>query len=275
MTPRSRSAAAARRPPVPFAWVVIGLVAATTLVAAVQAIATDGEPRAGVDASPSVAPSPSATIPPLPRCRLGDKLTAATGYQDWAATILDTTLRLPRGYAPAGLISAGAAGFDEGAQFRVRPFLIPALSELREAAEAAGHPVELIAAYRSYDDQASLFRRRVEELGEQAALSQTARAGHSEHQLGTTVDFKTPGQPDVTEAWGATGEGKWMAANAHLFGFVLSYPLGKEAKTCYGYEPWHFRYLGRELAGEIHSSGLTVREFLWRRAHGAGREGPA
>jgi D-alanyl-D-alanine carboxypeptidase len=55
----------------------------------------------------------------------------------------------------------------------------------------------------------------------------------------------------------------WMARNAHLYGFVLSYPRGESDVTCYAYEPWHYRYFGRGMATRIHESGLTVREYLW------------
>ena len=54
-----------------------------------------------------------------------------------------------------------------------------------------------------------------------------------------------------------------MEANAWRFGFVMSYPAGKLALTCYGYEPWHYRYVGRDLAAAIHASGRTPRRYLW------------
>jgi D-alanyl-D-alanine carboxypeptidase len=60
---------------------------------------------------------------------------------------------------------------------------------------------------------------------------------------------------------------RWMADNAWRFGFVLSYPKGRSDQTCYAYEPWHYRYFGRDLAAKIHASGLTTREYLWRAEH--------
>jgi D-alanyl-D-alanine carboxypeptidase len=135
---------------------------------------------------------------------------------------------------------------------------------LRAAAEAAGIPVDLAAAYRSYAVQEDLFRRRLATLGRARALEKTARPGHSEHQLGTAVDFKSQGAADVTDAWARSPEGRWMHANAHRFGFVMSYPAGRDGVSCYGYEPWHFRYFGQAMAKRIHSSGLTPREYLWR-----------
>jgi D-alanyl-D-alanine carboxypeptidase len=175
--------------------------------------------------------------------------------------LLDTTFRLQAGYAPPDLASAGVAGFAEG--YMVRRFVLEDLGALREAAEAAGNPVDLIATYRSHEQQADLFQRRVDELGETEALARTARPGHSEHQLGTAVDFRTPGDTDVTQAWASTPQARWLEANAHRFGFIESYPDGEKGVTCYGYEPWHYRYFGVELAADIHASGLTSREYLW------------
>jgi D-alanyl-D-alanine carboxypeptidase len=68
---------------------------------------------------------------------------------------------------------------------------------------------------------------------------------------------------DVTDGWARSSEGRWMHANAHRFGFIMSYPAGLDAVSCYGHEPWHFRYFGPAMAKRIHSSGLTPREYLW------------
>src|SRR4029079_7567934 len=64
--------------------------------------------------------------------------------------------------------------------------------------------------------------------------------------------------------WGKTKAGAWLRANAWKYGFVMSYPKGKSTVTCYGYEPWHFRYVGRAEAAKVRASGLTLREYLWR-----------
>ena len=94
----------------------------------------------------------------------------------------------------------------------------------------------------------------------------SARPGHSEHQLGTTLDFRSYGgsAPWNYADWGRTKAGTWLRNNAWKYGFVLSYPKGKTAQTCYAYEPWHYRYVGRAVAARIHASGLTEREYLWR-----------
>ena len=83
--------------------------------------------------------------------------------------------------------------------------------------------------------------------GYAAALKSSARAGHSEHQLGTTVDFRSYGgsAPWYYADWGRSKAGAWLKSNAWKYGFVMSYPKGKTTLTCYAYEPWHYRYVGR------------------------------
>jgi LAS superfamily LD-carboxypeptidase LdcB len=209
--------------------------------------------------SPSASASPT-PIPP-PECTHGNRFAANRGYDEWQLTLVDTTYRLRRTYVPPSLKPISEAGF-KGSLF-VRAELIDDLAALREGAAGNETPIDIVAAYRSYDQQESLFDRRVDDLGRQQALAKTARPGHSEHQLGTAVDFKSAGHPDVTENWDRTSTGKWVTANAWRFGFVQSYPRGLEDLTCYGNEPWHYRYFGRTIAARIHASGLTVREFLW------------
>jgi D-alanyl-D-alanine carboxypeptidase len=146
----------------------------------------------------------------------------------------------------------------------VRSIVIPDLTALLQASASAGNPVDVLIGYRSFARQQALFRKHVRQFGYQGALAKTARPGHSEHQLGTTIDFRTKGELDVPENWESQPAGRWMAANAWKFGFVMSYPRDKEDVTCYAYEPWHYRYFGKAMAARIHLSGLTPREFLWR-----------
>jgi D-alanyl-D-alanine carboxypeptidase len=155
--------------------------------------------------------------------------------------------------APTGL--AGA--------FQVRSLVLPDLEALASAAKSAGHPLGVVAAYRSTKQQSDLLKLRTKELGAAAAARRVAPPGHSEHQLGTAIDFTSQGLPDVSPAWGGTPTGRWMAEHSWEYGFVLSYPAHKLAVTCYRSEPWHFRYVGRRLAAKVHESGLTLREYLW------------
>lgn len=120
---------------------------------------------------------------------------------------------------------------------------IDALLEMDAAADAAGLTLLVSSTYRSYEYQENLFAYWVDQMGLEEASRISARAGTSQHQLGTTVDFGC-----VCPEFADTPEGRWLAENAHRFGFSLSYPDGYESLTGYSYESWHFRYLGTELA---------------------------
>ena len=122
------------------------------------------------------------------------------------------------------------------------------------------------SAYRSYANQKATFDYWVRVDGYATAIKESARAGHSEHQLGTTLDFRSYGgsAPWNYSDWATTKAGAWLKANAWKYGFIMSYPKGKSAVTCYAYEPWHYRYVGRDVAAKVRASKLTLREYLWK-----------
>ncbi len=206
----------------------------------------------------------------LPPCRLGDTLTKQRTYADWNRTILDTTYRLPAGYAPSDLRSTVNAGLNSGQ--RVRGFVIADLRAMVRAATTAGARLAVQSAYRSYPAQRSTFAYWSLVSGYSAAFRSSARAGHSEHQLGTTLDFRSYGgsAPWYYRDWGTSKAGAWLKRNAWKYGFVMTYPKGKSSVTCYNYEPWHYRYMGRAVAVKIRASGLTLRQYLWREQNDSG-----
>jgi zinc D-Ala-D-Ala carboxypeptidase len=209
------------------------------------------------------------TTVPLPQCEQGDEPAVGDPDTEWATTVIDSRYALPADFAPGDLLEVNQAGFDS--RDRVRSFVIGDLAALGEAAEANGTPIVVISAYRSYDYQANLFASRAEEVGDAEAALHTARPGHSEHQLGTAIDVLDPGVGDLTSAFAQTPAGQWVTAHAHEYGFVLSYPDAARERTCYEFEPWHLRYVGRDIAAEIHESGLTAREWMLAdRANAAG-----
>lgn len=136
------------------------------------------------------------------------------------------------------------------------------LEQLWAAAEADGvNLLGIRSAYRSYSTQDSLFSDYASRHGEAQANRFSARPGQSEHQLGTTVDFGGT-SVDFQAAYADTEQGRWLADNAYRFGFVMSYPAGKEHITGYIFEPWHYRYIGVSAAMEWKQSGKTLKEFL-------------
>ncbi|CAN5536521.1 hypothetical protein BH20CHL7_BH20CHL7_08750 [soil metagenome] len=206
----------------------------------------------------------NATAATVPSCKVADVLTAHRALADWDRAVLDTYHRLSSSHSPKDLRSTSRAGLNGG--FYVRSFVIADLKAMATAARKAGALLAVQSAYRSYQTQRATFAYWVRVNGYKSALLASARAGHSEHQLGTTIDFRSYGgsAPWKYRDWGTTKAGAWLAKHAWKYGFVMSYPKGKTAVTCYKYEPWHYRYVGKARAAEIKASGLTLREVLWR-----------
>ena len=178
--------------------------------------------------------------------------------------MLDTRYRLSAGYAPSDLVAANRSGASGPGS--VRRIALADLTAMYRAARSAGAPFAIQSAYRSYNTQVATFNRWVLEEGYASAIRGSARPGHSEHQLGTALDLKTPGgaEPWDLADWGATRAGAWLARNSWRYGWIISYPKAKSpGATCYRYEPWHVRYFGRIIASKIHKSKLAAREWLY------------
>lgn len=140
-----------------------------------------------------------------------------------------------------------------------------ALLALNAAATKASVDLEVASAYRSYDDQDRIYKSMVNGYGQTEADRQSARPGHSEHQTGWAVDLDDANSDDcrLETCFADTAAAKWLAAHAHEHGFIVRYPEGKESITGYTYEPWHLRYVGKELAEEMHRTGTkTLEEFF-------------
>lgn len=210
----------------------------------------------------------AAPLPPLPTCDYLDLPAARASYGDWATTVLDTVFMLPSGYAPKDMVDTSLAGLN-GSYF-VRTIAVSDLKAMVDAAAADGAHLAVQSAYRSYRGQVLTFNGWVRQVGYGEALKTSARPGHSEHQLGTAIDFRSVGggSPWNYPDWAKTTEGAWLAANAWTFGWVMSYPSGTSAVSCYRYEPWHYRYVGRTTAAAVHDAGRTLREWLWSQAYG-------
>jgi D-alanyl-D-alanine carboxypeptidase len=217
--------------------------------------------------SPTPTPTPAPTPVPIPSgppaCEYLDVPTAHAGYADWPISLLDTIYNLPATYAPGDLVDSESAGLNAG--YQVRKLIVADLQAMAADARSAGVPIALVSGYRSHAQQEKTFAYWVSIGGYEEALRTSARPGHSEHQLGTVIDVTGEGGAPPWEYadWGATPAGDWMARNAWRYGFAMSYPTASFDRTCYDYEPWHYRYVGRELAAEIAGSGRTPREVLW------------
>lgn len=160
---------------------------------------------------------------------------------------------LPSGYTPTGLTSVGGGS--------LRPEASQAVRQLINDASKSGVRLRVISAYRSFNTQQSLYQSYVRNDGQARADTYSARPGYSEHQTGLAADLGGGGC-DLEICFANTAGGKWLAAHAHEYGFTIRYPQGKTSVTGYQYEPWHIRYVGKELATELKNSGQTMEEFF-------------
>lgn len=221
------------------------------LLAAAAAAGTTPGPAAAIHPD-AVRPAgdPIAAAEPVPACTTGDDPAPFRDEPQWRSTLLDTRYRVGRRYAPAHLVSTARAGLNGG--YRVRGVVRDDLAAMARAARRAGVTLRVTSAYRTWEEQAALYEAFVDELGPEKAALRAARPGHSEHHLGTALDFAN-----------TSGAYAWLAAKGWRFGFVVSYPPGERDMSCYRSEPWHLRYVGRTRAAEIHASGLVPRAWLW------------
>jgi D-alanyl-D-alanine carboxypeptidase len=144
---------------------------------------------------------------------------------------------------------------DPNGAFRVLDVAQPALSAMLAGASAAGYVATVSSAFRTFDEQLMLYEQATE-------IGRTARPGHSEHELGTAVDLDDHG----------SGAFAWLAERCAAFGFLLSFPEHLQKTTGLRYEPWHFRYVGSDLARAVRSETTSLEAYL--HAHpGAAREG--
>lgn len=145
------------------------------------------------------------------------------------------------------------------------------LEKMLTAADSENIKIKVISGYRSPDYQQMLWERSISlEMWSGASydeaikkISRTlAYPGSSEHNTGLAVDLGTESADDVEDNFHRSAQGRWLSLNAEKFGFILRYPRMKEQITGIDFEPWHYRYVGREAAKIISSSGLCLEEFL-------------
>ena len=135
-----------------------------------------------------------------------------------------------------------------------------ALIEMCEAMEALNLDFEISNTYRSYETQASIYARYLEKDSQNVVDSFSARPGHSEHQLGLALDFKSKGEDIVY--FESTDAYDWLKENAHIYGFIQRYTEDNSIYTGYNEEAWHYRYVGVDMATHIKETQLTLEEAL-------------
>jgi zinc D-Ala-D-Ala carboxypeptidase len=173
---------------------------------------------------------------------------------------------LPETYKPSDLIIPNVQfsfGKEDIPKSYLRKEAAMALEQMFLAAGKEQIELFAVSGYRSYNKQQAIYNLEIQKWGEEKAVQAVALPGHSEHQTGLAMDITSRSvQFKLTEEFGQTLEGKWVAENAHKFGFIIRYPKGKEHITGYQYEPWHIRYVGKKAAKVIFEKGLTLEEYF-------------
>ena len=152
-----------------------------------------------------------------------------------------------------------------GSVREMQPEAAAALEEMFAACkEETGAELISVSGYRSYTKQGNIYNRKLRDVGGKVELAQeyVAPPGASEHHLGLAMDIGQKDKATLHESFAETEGGIWARENCWRFGFILRYDEGWEDVTGYKYEPWHFRYVGKELAKEIHDAGVPFETWL-------------
>ncbi|WP_245676778.1 M15 family metallopeptidase [Bacillus solimangrovi] len=179
--------------------------------------------------------------------------------------LVNKTNYLPSDYKPEQLVVPNVPFyFEEVIQKKhMRQDAAAALEELFAASEKQGLSLVAASGYRSYERQAEIYQAQVRQVGEEKANEAVAIPGQSEHQTGLAIDVTSAEMNfKLLESFEDTNEGKWLREHAHEYGFIIRYPKGKEETTGYQFEPWHIRFVGKEVAQILFSENLTLEQYI-------------
>lgn len=233
-------------------------------------------PSPSQTASPTTTPSPTPTATASPTVTLTPTPVGPCNQRQPAdndlLVFVNRTYGLSPDYRPDDLVPLAdylSVTVTKGYPTQVRQIIIEPLLALIADMEAAGLRPQIISGFRDYYAQALARDKWLEQYPDWAS-NLSAPPGHSEHQLGTTIDFGSPELPAVTGIeniefhtyFYMTSEGQWLAEHARDYGFTMSYPANQFEVTTFYYEPWHFRYVGLELANYLYQENITLSEYL-------------
>lgn len=168
-------------------------------------------------------------------------------------TLINKTRSIDSSYKSKDLVTFSGDFSGSSSVKQINKTVNNALLKLFEAAEKEDFTFYGLSGNRTWETQEGIYENEPED---------SAKAGQSEHQLGFAMDLVSSNMGYLSESFGTTDEGKWLAANAHTYGFIIRYPKGKEDITGYPYEPWHVRYVGVEFATYLYTNNLTMEEFF-------------
>lgn len=182
---------------------------------------------------------------------------------DWCLALVNKDYSLDKDYEPAMKKLVDDMEVDER--------IVEEASQMLKAAKKDGMDMVVVSAYRSYDTQTTLFNSDMQswvnagysflEAFETTSKS-VAYPGHSEHAMGLALDIVSESYQTLDEEQENTDEAQWLKEHCWEYGFILRYPVGTTDITGIIYEPWHYRYVGKEAAKEITEQGITLEEYL-------------
>ena len=237
-----------------------GLLAAVLLIALLMPAVAELPPEdLPTELIPETTPGPQPETTPVP---------AEVSWLDdpGILRLVNRDRKITKAYVPEDLVvpevQTRKKGMEKGIMLRAEA--ARALETMFMAAKReADHTLYAVSGYRSYGIQQILFNGKVQAVGSRAAAERTVSPpGASEHQLGLAMDIQSPSQLNLNRTFGETEEGKWTAANAHRFGFILRYKAEWTETTGYAYEPWHFRYVGVAHAKAIHALDIPYEDYV-------------
>ena len=179
----------------------------------------------------------------------------SSNLEDGILVLCNKYNKLPKDYVPK-LVNMNSNYSKSGG--KLHPEAYEAFKEMVDDAKGDGIKLYNVSAYRSYSTQSYLYNRYKDRDGITKADTYSARPGHSEHQTGLATDINTASSSVHFEN---TKEYAWLIKNSYKYGFILRYPEGKTYITGYKYEPWHYRYVGREAAKYIYENNITYEEY--------------
>ncbi len=162
---------------------------------------------------------------------------------------------LTEDYTPDDLITL-TSKYNTGVNSQMRKEAADCFMEMSDAATLDNVIIKNASGYRSYQYQVNLYDKYVQRDGKKAADTYSARPGFSEHQTGLVSDIN-----QIDNSFENTDAFKWLQSNSYKYGFILRFPKDKEDITGYQYEPWHYRYVGKKAAKQIHDENLTLEEY--------------
>lgn len=216
-----------------------------------------------LEAQPPAATAGPETASPAPSAE-GQARAEMPEDPESITALINKEYGLPDHYRPDDLVYPDVRFlFKEKIEKRMmRKEAAEALEELFAAAEADGIRLAGVSAFRSAETQQRLFNLYVERDGEEKAKTYSAMPGYSEHQTGLAIDVSgSDGSCAAESCFAGTPEAEWLEQHAADFGYIIRFPEGKEDITGYMYEPWHIRYVGKEIARVVTEQGITLEEY--------------